>query len=131
MARKPSSSFIPSGKRGNSDIGMWTTFGIVLAVSVVSLVVLAILLGAFKTTSLSCPSSYTFNASADNCYSNANNSIKSSLTGAGNITNDGLEFLTNVSSQLGTAGTILGVSLLLVIIAGVGFAGYSAYRKMR
>jgi len=131
MARKESSSFIPSGKRGNSDVGMWTTFSIVLAVSVVSFVVLAILLGAFKSTSLSCPALYTFNSSADNCYSNANNSIKSSLTGAGNITNDGLEFLTNVTGQLGTAGTILGVSLLLVIIAGVGFAGYSAYQKMR
>lgn len=125
----PLSSFTPRGRRGNAQ--MWTKFGIVLSISVVAFVVLAILMGAFKTTSLACGSGYTYNATADNCYLNTNGSVKSSLTAAGNVTNDGLEFLSNTTGQLGTAGTILGVSLLLVIIAGIGFAGYNTYRKMR
>ena len=110
---------------------MWASFGVVLSIAVVSFVVLAILLGAFKTTSLACESGYTYNATANNCYLNTNHSIKNALTAAGNVTDDGLLFLGNVTGQLGTAGTILGVSLLLVIIAGIGFAGYSAYQKMR
>ena len=123
------SSFTPRGRRGNAK--MWTMFGVVIAISVVSFVVLAILLGAFKSTSLACASTYTYNASADNCYLTSNASVTTGLTAAGNITNNGLTFLSNTTGQLGTAGTILGVSLLLVIIAGVGFAGYSAYQKMR
>lgn len=110
---------------------MWTMFGVVIAISVVSFVVLAILLGAFKSTSLACDSGFTYNSSADNCYDNTNASITTGLTYSGNITNNGLTFLSNTTGQLGTAGTILGVSLLLVIIAGIGFAGYSAYQKMR
>lgn len=123
------SSFTPRGQRG--QVNNWAGFGVVIAISVVSFVVLAILLGAFKTTSLACDSGYTYNASADNCYLTANASITTGMTAAGNVTNNGLTFLGNTSGQLGTAGTILGVSLLLVIIAGVGFAGYSAYRKVR
>jgi hypothetical protein len=123
------SSFMPKGKRGNTKV--WMQFGMVLSIAVVSFVVLAILLGAMKNTSLSCNSGYTYNASADNCYQDSNNSNKGGLNEAGNVTNDGLSFITNVTGQLGTAGTILGVSLLLVIIAGIGFAGYTQYQKMR
>lgn len=111
------------------DAGAWTTVGIVIAISVVAFVVLAILLGAFKSTALVCEAGFTYNASSDLCYNASINTR--SLNLAGNITNNGLSFLGNTSSQLGTAGTILGVSLLLVIIAGIGFAGYRQYQKMR
>lgn len=123
------SSFTPRGRRGNAK--MWTMFGVVLSISVVSFVVLAILLGAFKTTDLACDNLYTYNATANNCYLTSNASVTTGLSAAGNMTDDGLLFLGNVTGQLGTAGTILGVSLLLVIIAGIGFAGYTQYQKMR
>lgn len=130
MKRKASPSFIPSNRKG-MDAGMWQSFGIGLAISVVAFVVLAILLGAFKTTSLACPSLYTYNATANNCYADANASVTTTITTAGTVTDNGLSFLGNTAGQLPTAGTILGVSLLLVIIAGIGFAGYKAYGKMR
>lgn len=91
-------------KRGQA--GGWAAFGIGLAIAVVSFVVLAIMLGALQT-------------------SQTVNSLPYNISG------NGLTFLSNTTGQLGTAGTILGVSLLLVIIAGVGFAGYSAYSKAR
>ena len=100
-----------------------------LGIGVVAIVVLAIILGAFKTSSVACPALYTLNTSSDSCYQNANNSITSSLTGAGNVTNYGLAFLSNTSGQLSTAGTILGVSLLLLIIGGIGLVGYLGYKK--
>lgn len=127
MATNP--PFTPRGRKGNAE--QWSMFAVVLAISVVSFVVLAILLGAFKTTSLSCNSGYTFNSTANNCYLNTNGSVTAAITTAGEVTDDGLTFLNNTTGQLGTAGTILGVSLLLVIIAGIGFAGYSSYKKMR
>jgi len=88
------------------QVGGWVSFGLGLAISVVSFVVLAIMLGALQT-------------------SQTTNSLPYNISG------NGLTFLSNVTGQLGTAGTILGVSLLLVIIAGVGFAGYTAYQKVR
>lgn len=92
-------------RRGQAA-GGWASFGVALAISVVSFVVLAIMLGALQTSQTANSLPY-------------------------NISGNGLTFLSNVTGQLGTAGTILGVSLLLVIIAGVGFAGYSAYQKVR
>lgn len=129
MTRNKSPTF-PSNKKG-MDAGVWSTFAIGLVMAVVGFVVLSILLGAFKTTSLACASGYTFNATSNNCYLNTNASATTTITTAGTVTDNGLTFLGNTTAQLGTAGTILGVSLLLVIIAGIGFAGYSAYSKTR
>lgn len=95
-----------SSRRGQDAAGGWAMFGVALTVAIVSFVVLAIMLGALQ-------SSQTVNSASYN------------------ISGNGLTFLSNVGSQFGTAGTILGVSLLLVIIAGVGFAGYSAYQRTR
>jgi hypothetical protein len=92
-------------KRGQAA-GGWVTFGVALAISVVSFVVLAIMLGALRDSQTANSLPY-------------------------NISQNGLTFLSNVTGQLGTAGTILGVSLLLVIIAGIGFAGYSVYKSSR
>ena len=92
-------------RRGQAAAG-WASFGIGLAIAVVSFVVLAIMLGALQTSQTANSLPY-------------------------NISGNGLTFLSNTTAQLGTAGTILGVSLLLVIIAGVGFAGYTAYQKVR
>ena len=132
MERKPSvPSFALRGQRGNLAVNGWVMFAIVLAISVVSFVVLSILLGAFKSSDLSCPSGYTFNASANKCYTGVNGTTVIGVNYAANITDYGLLFISNTTAQLGTAGTLLGVSLLLVIIAGVGFAGYTAYQKMR
>lgn len=91
-------------KRGQSQ--MWLALVIGLGIGVVSIVVLAIMLGALQTsqTAGSLPA---------------------------NITGQGLTFLDNVSKQLGTAGTILGVSLLLLIIGAIGFGAYSGYKKMQ
>lgn len=94
-----------SNRRGQEAFS-WTFFGMMIAVSIVSFVVLAIMLGALQGTTTANSAEY-------------------------NITGDGLTFLANLTGQMGTAGTILGVSLLLVIIAGVGFAGYGAYQKTR
>lgn len=57
-----------------------------------------------------------------------NNEMKRYAEHHGNVVKTRIKSL--VDNKL-TAGTILGVSLLLVIIAGVGFAGYSAYQKVR
>jgi len=93
------------GRRGQALDG-WAGFGMAMGAAVVAFVVLAIMLGALQGTTTA-------------------NSVEYNITG------NGLTFLSNTTGQLGTAGTILGVSLLLVIIAGVGFAGYSAYQKTR
>lgn len=82
------------------------SFGVGIAIGVVTLAVLAIMLNALQASQTA------------NSY-------------AANITADGLTFLDNLTSQFGTAGTVLGVSLLLVIIAALGIGGYTAYQKYR
>lgn len=89
-------------RRGNADGFM--ALGAGIAVGVVLFVVLAIMLGALQTSQTANSLPY-------------------------NITGNGLTFLTNATSQFGTAGTILGVSLLLVIIGAIGLGGYGAYKK--
>jgi hypothetical protein len=89
-------------KKGQAGgfLGFVTSLGI----GVVTIVVLAIMLNALQGSQTA--NSYAYN-----------------------ITGDGLTFLDNTTSQFGTAGTVLGVSLLLVIIGGIGFAGYQAYKN--
>jgi hypothetical protein len=91
-------------RRGQSNV--WLSLVIGLGIGVVSIVVLAIMLGALQTSQTA-------------------NSLPSNITG------QGLSFLDNTSKQLPTAGTILGVSLLLVIIGVIGFGAYAGYQKMR
>jgi hypothetical protein len=86
--------------------GNWLSFVMALGIGVVAIVVLAIMLGALQTSQTASSLPY-------------------------NITGQGLTFLDNTSKQLPTAGTILGVSLLLLIIGGVAFGGYMAYKKTR
>jgi len=91
-------------KKGNANV--WLSLVLGLGIGVVSIVVIAIMLGALQSSQ-----------------------VAGSLPA--NITGDGLLFLDNVSSQLGTAGTIAGVSLLLLIIGAIGFGGYAGYQKMK
>jgi hypothetical protein len=86
--------------------GGWMSFIMVLGIGVVSIVVLAIMLGALQASQTA-------------------NSLPANITG------QGLTFLDNTSKQLPTAGTILGVSLLLVIIGAVAWGGMAAYQKTR
>jgi hypothetical protein len=84
----------------------WMSFIMVLGIGVVSIVVLAIMLGALQASQTA-------------------NSLPANITG------QGLSFLDNTSKQLPTAGTILGVSLLLLIIGAVAFGAYAGYKKTR
>lgn len=48
-----------------------------------------------------------------------------------NITGRGLTFIDNATSKFGTAGTIVGVLLLLGLVGLAGFGGYKAYQRAR
>jgi hypothetical protein len=90
------------GRRGNA----WFTTIIAVGIGIVTLVVLAIMLGALKTGLVA-------------------NSLEA------NITQSGLDFLKGATSQLSTAGTVVGVALILVVMGLVGFGVYSGVQKMR
>lgn len=90
-------------RRGQS--GVWLNLVLGLGIGVVSVVVVAIMLGALQDSQ-----------------------VAGSLPA--NITGQGLSFLDNVSKQLPTAGTIAGVALLLLIIGAIGFGAYYGYKKM-
>lgn len=91
-----------NGKRGN--VPAWATWVIGIGITVVTIVVLAIMLGALQTSQTAASLPY-------------------------NITGQGLTFLDNTSKQLPTAGTVIGVALLLLIIGGLGLGGYMMYKK--
>lgn len=91
-------------KKGQTNV--WLNLVLGLGIGVVSIVVIAIMLGALQDSQTASSLPY-------------------------NITGQGLTFLDNTSAQLGTAGTIVGVSLLLLIIGAIGFGGYAMYRKMQ
>jgi len=86
--------------------GTWLNLVLGLGIGVVSVVVIAIMLGALQTSQTANSLPY-------------------------NITGQGLSFLDNTSKQLPTAGTIAGVSLLLLIIGAIGFGAYYGYQKMK
>lgn len=88
------------------QVGAWLTAGIAVIGGLVVWAVSAIVMQAFRDSQTT--NSYAYN-----------------------ISQGGLTFLANASSQLGTAGTILGVSLLLVIMGAVGFGAYMGYQKFR
>ena len=90
--------------------------------------VLAIVLGAF-TNSSACASGYTQNTTAGNCYLNSNHSVKAGYNLEANISGRGLTFLDNATSKFSTAGTIVGVLLLLGLVAGIGYFGYNKIRN--
>lgn len=90
-------------RRGQS--GVWLNLVLGLGIGVVSVVVVAIMLGALQESQTA-------------------NSLPANITG------QGLSFLDNVSKQLPTAGTIAGVALLLLIIGAIGFGAYYGYKKM-
>ena len=48
-----------------------------------------------------------------------------------NVTQQGLNFLTNATDKFDTAGTIVGVLVLLFVLGAAGFGGYAAYQKTR
>ena len=95
---------LKQNKKGN--LGVWLQTGVVIVGGLMLWAVSAITLQAFRDSQTSGGYAY-------------------------NISQGGLTFLSNASSQLGTAGTILGVSLLLVIIGGIGVLGYMGYQKAR
>lgn len=90
--------------------------------------VLAIVLGAFRDSTI-CSTGYTQNTSASNCYLNTNNSVKAGYTVEANISGRGLTFMDNATSKFSTAGTIVGVLLLLGLVAGIGYFGYNKMRE--
>jgi hypothetical protein len=93
-----------NGKRGN--IGGFMSVVLGIGIGVVTIAVLAIMLGAFRTSLTA--NSYEYN-----------------------VTSRGLSFLDESTKQFSTAGTITGVTLLLAIIALIGFGAYAGYQKMR
>lgn len=48
-----------------------------------------------------------------------------------NVTTQGLDFLVNATDKFDTAGTIVGVLVLLFVLGAAGFGGYAAYRKYK
>lgn len=104
MAEKNKGESLAKNKRGMVQGFLQFVMG--LGIGVVVIVVLAIMLGALQGSQTSGSLPY-------------------------NITGQGLTFLDNTTKQFGTAGTILGVSLLLLIIGGIAFGGYYAYSKVK
>lgn len=104
-------------------------FATAIALGVVTVVILAIMMNAVKSTTTVCDTGLTYNATNDLCQ-NSTGSAKA-FNYAGNITNNGLVFLSNTSGQFGTSGTVLGVSMLLVIIGAVGLGAYAVHNKFR
>jgi hypothetical protein len=116
------------GKRGNAD--MVVSAIVALGVGVITIAVIAIMLGAFRDD-VECQTGYTFNSTASNCYLTTNASVKDGTTIEYNVTGRGLTFLDNATSKFGTAGTIVGVLFLLAVIGGGGVLGVMAYRKVK
>jgi len=114
-----------TNKKGNAEfVKVATAFGI----SIVGLVIAVILLQSMQTTT-ACPANFVYNATSNVCHQGTNVSNQSGMTYAGNITTDGITFMDNFSSQWGLAGTILGYTLVLAILALVGVGGYMAWQK--
>ena len=103
-------------KRGFSKL--WFMILVGLGVGILTIAILAIILGALRTSTIT---------NTVGC--NTSTSTFTNCPTEYNVTVDGLTFLDNTTSQLGTAGTIMGVILLLLIIGALGFGGYAAYQK--
>lgn len=84
----------------------WSGIALAVAGSVIAIAVTAIVLQAFRDSQTANTSAY-------------------------NISNGGLTFLLNATNQFGTAGTILGVMLIVFIVGAFGFLGYQALSKRR
>jgi hypothetical protein len=93
------------GKRGNVG-GGWAGIAMGFGVALIGLAIVAIVLGAFKTTQSSGTVAYT-------------------------ILNNTETFLLNATSQLGSAGTILGIMAIVAIVAVFGFLGYQKFNSSR
>ena len=65
---------------------------------------------------VACETGYTFNASANSCYENANHSNAGGTTYAGNSSLNFQEAMDNVSGYLPVVGTIIGVALILGVV---------------
>lgn len=89
---------LTKNKKGMADNVLSAALSIGGAVMVIA--VLAIVLGAFRDGTTA--NSYEYN-----------------------ISNRGLTFLDNATSKFGTAGTIVGVLVLLGLVAGIGYFGYN------
>lgn len=105
------------GRKGQA-LQVWLISGIVIIMGLLTWAISAIVMQAFRDSQLT---------GAAGC----NATTKAGCGFAYNISQGGLTFLSNASSQLGTAGTILGVSLLLVIMGAIGFGAYMGYQKFR
>ena len=93
------------GKRGNVG-GGWAGIAMGFGVALIGLAIVAIVLGAFKTTQANTTVAYT-------------------------ILNNTETFLLNATSQLGSAGTILGIMAIVAIVAVFGFLGYQKFNSGR
>lgn len=87
------------GQMGNQVL----TSALSIGGAVMVIAVLAIVLGAFRDSTTA--NTYEYN-----------------------ISNRGLTFLDNATSKFGTAGTIVGVLVLLGLVAGIGYFGYNKIR---
>ena len=105
-------------KTRKGNLGVWLQTGVVIVGGLMLWAISAITLEAFQTSQVT-------------GVAGCNATAKAACGYAYNITGGGLSFISNASAQLGTAGTILGVSLLLVIIGGIGVLGYMGYQKAR
>jgi len=105
-----------TNKRGNTQL--WLTIVGGIAIGVVTITIIAIMLGALRTGLVT---------QTVGC-----NTASSAYTNCGfdyNITTRGLSFVDESTKQLGTTGTIAGVSLLLLIIGLIGFGAYAGYKR--
>lgn len=93
-----------AGRKGFAD-GITNTI-VSVGIGVIVIAVIAIMLGAFQ-------SDLTVNSSEYN------------------VTAQGLGFLTNATEKFDTAGTIVGVLVLLAVIGGGAFLGAKGLRSIR
>ena len=91
-----------------------------VGIGVIVISVVAIMLGAFKEDLV---------PGGDDAACNAVN--RTNCPVEYNVTEQGLSFLTNATDKFDTAGTIVGVLVLLFILGAAGFGGYAAYAKTK
>jgi len=118
-----------NNRKGQQDWASWQNIFTGIAAVIIVGIVVAILLQAMAgDASTMCQTgSHIYNATTNSCHSATNVSVTSAKTYAGNITNDGLTFVSNASDQYGTAGTVLGIAVVLVIFGAIGIWAYKKW----
>lgn len=104
-----------TNKKARFEVGDMANMAVVLVVTAVMIAFGQKILSDM-TPSLACESTYTYNASANNCYLNSNNSVTSSLTYSGNATSKGKEGVGKFSDYLPTIAIVIVAGILIGIL---------------